>query len=495
MNNEQPTITNERGTVLPPAPGIEDNMRLQRIGIVVLVSFLLVAGSVSRFPAQEKEARTSLTLKEGPDLLAGLYGRLKGRRSPVVAVVERVRGAVVNIHSERTLRGSLPSDFTLTPSQSRVNGMGTGIVIDPRGYIVTNHHVIEDVSVIHVRTNDGASHSALVVARSPEMDLALLKIDPAGPLPVMPLGTASDLMVGETVVAIGNAYGYAHTVSAGIVSAIKRDVSLNKDMSYKSLIQTDASINPGNSGGPLLNINGELVGVNVAIRAGAQGIGFAIPVDSMIRVVADMLHARRRNTVYDGVFLRDRLDPIEDGLVRRVVVDHTDAASPAGAAGLKKGDIVEKVGDIRVACTFDFERALLERTSGEVVPITVRRQSREQRLEVTLAAPPRNHSGPNDLVWTKLGLRLRPINAELVSRVNSQLHGGLEVTAVDGDSAAARAGIRRGDILVGLHQWETVNLDNVAFVLGHPDLSSFNPLSFFIVRSGQVRRGWISQVN
>ena len=117
---------------------------------------------------------------------------------------------------------------------------------------------------------------------------------PATPLPVMPIGTASDLMVGETVIAVGNAYGYEHTVTMGIVSAVKRDVTLNKDIAYKALIQTDASINPGNSGGPLLNINGELVGVNVAIRAGAQGIGFAIPVDSMMRVVADMLRA---NTV------------------------------------------------------------------------------------------------------------------------------------------------------------------------------------------------------
>src|SRR5262249_1709871 len=163
-----------------------------------------------------------------------------------------------------------PDQLPLAPSLSRINGMGTGIVIDPRGYVVTNHHVVEDVSVLRVRLGDGTAVTAAVVARSQEHDLALLKIEVGRPLPTMPLGTAQDLMVGETVVAIGNPYGYEHTVSLGVVSAIKRDVSLNKDMSYKSLIQTDASINPGNSGGPLLNINGELVGVNVAIRAGAQ---------------------------------------------------------------------------------------------------------------------------------------------------------------------------------------------------------------------------------
>src|SRR5947209_16279705 len=177
--------------------------------------------------------------------------------------------------------------------------MGTDELVDPRGYTVTNQHVVEDVHVIRVRLNDGSTYSARVLARDPDADLALLKIDAGRLLPVMPFGTGKDLMVGETVIAIGNAYGYEHTVTVGVVSALKRDVTLNKEVSYKSLIQTDASINPGNSGGPLLNVNGELVGVNVAIRAGAHGIAFAIPVDSMIRVVTDMFKARRRQATYD----------------------------------------------------------------------------------------------------------------------------------------------------------------------------------------------------
>src|SRR5437868_185994 len=158
---------------------------------------------------------------------------------------------------------------------------------------------------LRIRLCDGSTHSAFVVARHPELDLAIIKIDAPTPLPVMPVGTASDLMIGETVIAIGNAYGYEHTVSVGVVSATKRDVSLNKDMSYKSLIQTDAAINPGNSGGPLVNVNGELIGVNVAIRAGAQGIGFAIPSDQMVRTVTDMLRNRRRTLTYDGLLCKD----------------------------------------------------------------------------------------------------------------------------------------------------------------------------------------------
>jgi serine protease Do len=412
-----------------------------------------------------------------------------------VDVVQRVRAAVVNIHSERTVHGPATAEFfALSPSQNRVNGMGTGIIIDPRGYIVTNQHVVEDVNVIRIRLSDGTSQSATVVARSQEADLALLKVDVGQPLPTMPLGTASDLMVGETVVAIGNAYGYEHTVSVGVVSAVKRDVTLNKDVSYKSLIQTDASINPGNSGGPLLNINGELIGVNVAIRAGAQGIGFAIPVDSMIRVVGDMLRMRRRQLTYDGLICRDRVEQTSEGPVRAVVVDRTEPNSPAASAGLRKGDALVQAGNVRVTCSFDVERGLLDRTAGEHVPLLIRRDGKDQHLDLVLQGADLARPASLDLVWSKLGLRLSPINAELVSRVNRQLHGGLEVLAVDSEGAAGKAGIRRGDILVGLHQWETLNLDNVAFVLTHPDLASFNPLSFYIVRGGQVRRGWLQQV-
>jgi serine protease Do len=168
-------------------------------------------------------------------------------------VVERVRAAVVNIHSERTAQQghATPELFSLAPSEHRINGMGTGVIIDPRGFIVTNQHVVDEVNVLRVRLSNGNTYPATVVARDHDADLALLKIETGKPLPTVPLGTAQDLMVGETVIAIGNAYGYEHTVTVGVVSALKRDVTLNKEVSYKSLIQTDASINPGNSGGPL----------------------------------------------------------------------------------------------------------------------------------------------------------------------------------------------------------------------------------------------------
>ncbi|MGL4549817.1 MAG: S1C family serine protease, partial [Gemmataceae bacterium] len=261
--------------------------------------------------------------------------------SPVADVVRRVKGAVVNIHSERSTKSSSSEElFSVAPSQNRVNGMGTGIIIDPRGYIVTNQHVVDDVSSLRVRLADGTTLSARVLARDTESDLALLKISPVKPLQVMPLGTASDVQVGETTIAIGNAYGYDHTVTVGVVSAIGRDVTLNREVRYKSLIQTDAAINPGNSGGPLINLDGELIGVNVAIRAGAQGIGFAIPVDQMIQMAGTMLARTHGGIAPAGLTVRDDLRG--PATTRTVVIERVDAA--AAKAGLRAGDVVTRVG-------------------------------------------------------------------------------------------------------------------------------------------------------
>ncbi len=311
----------------------------------------------------------------------------------------------------------------------------------------------------------------------------------------MPLGTATDLMVGETVIAIGNAYGYEHTVSVGIVSAVKRDVTLNKDMSYKSLIQTDASINPGNSGGPLVNVNGELVGVNVAIRAGAQGIGFAIPVDHMVRSVTEMLRGRRRGKTSDGLMCRDRLDNTTDACLRAVVVEEADG--PAAVAGVKAGDMLVQVGDVKIGCSFDVERAFLDHKSGD--SLGSRRAPAKPRGETRPGARRRRrHAQPAstlDLAWTKLGVHLAAIPADYVTRINRQLHGGMEIVSVRNDGAAAKAGLKKGDILVGLHQWETLSMDNVTYVLSHPELATFNPMSFFILRGGQVRRGNLPAIN
>jgi serine protease Do len=413
------------------------------------------------------------------------------RRSVIVQAVERAKPAVVNIHSERTTGGlTVPEPLETLPTQQRSNGMGTGIIIDPRGYIITNHHVVEDVSLLRVRLSDGTPHIARVVDREKEYDLALLKIDANRPLPIIPVGTSSDLMVGETVVAIGNAYGYEHTVTVGVISALNRDVTLNKEISYKQLIQTDASINPGNSGGPLLNIDGELVGVNVAIRAGAQGIGFAIPTDQMVQVVTDMLARRRKTDVSPGLGYRNRID-LRQSPPWSMEVERVEATGPAARAGIKNGDVIVRLGDVEVHNSLDFERALLNARPGDNFPIKVRRPDGEQQLALILQ-PSLSAGSPNDLAWRRLGVRLAPAPADVLARAGSKLNGGLLVTEVNLDGPGYRSGIQRGDVLVGLHKWETIDLESIRYVFEHQELATFYPLKLFLLRGGQVQKGYVA---
>jgi serine protease Do len=447
----------------------------------------VIVGLITLTPAlQTPFARVSATERE---ITAGK------RKDQVVDVYERVKGSVVNIHSERTV--STPSDdpFRQPVQPQRVNGMGTGIVLDPRGYILTNFHVVDDVHSLRVKLQDGTPYAARVLVTDKEADLALIKIDPTRPLPVISFGTSSDLMVGESVIAIGNAYGYEHSVTDGRVSFKGRDVSLNKDTGYKGLIQTSAPINPGNSGGPLLNVMGEVVGVNVAIRAGAQNIGFALPIDFVIGHASEMLGSRRRSGIRHGLIVQDRVsrESIESPARRAVVVEGIEPGSPAAVAGVKPGDVIEQVDDVSVITSIDLERGFLEKNAGAKVPLKVFRDKSSKDLELVLASASVVTSAkvvalaPVDLVWRKLGVKLNAVGAEAVAKANPQLHGGLLVTEVAAGSAAASAGVQKGDILVGLH-------DNVAYVLNHKDFATFQPLQFYLSRDGKLRNGTITGI-
>lgn len=416
------------------------------------------------------------------------------RETPLVRAIKRAKSSVVNIHSEKT---TYNGDALFPAGRGRkVNGMGTGIVIDLRGYVVTNYHVVHGVDALRVTLVNGETYEARTISYDRRQDLAIIKIDASEPLNVMPLGTSSDLMLGETVIAVGNAYGYEHTITSGIVSALSRDVEVNETQSYEDLIQTDASINPGNSGGPLLNLEGEVVGINVAIRAGAQRIGFAIPIDDARKIIAKLLSVEQLDNTYHGVSGRD----VKQGKERKFIVEAVDHNSPAEHAGLKSGDVVVKAGDINVIDSADFERALLGREAGEIVNLTVQRKNKTEVLDLTLmereipiASNSRagfesesvvraNMETVAEKTWRMLGLRLAELSNRAMSLSGTRYRGGIRVEAVRPGSVAQQNGIRRGDILVGLHVWETVSEDNVAYVLDHPKLDNFLPLKFYLVR-------------
>ncbi len=413
------------------------------------------------------------------------------RRDAMVNIVEKMKSTVVNIHSERTITSAIDDPFRGSQLQpQRVKGMGTGIVLDPRGYVVTNFHVIDDIQSIRVTLSDGRTVPARVIATDKKADLALVKIEPSFALPVVTLGTASDLLDAETVIAIGNAFGYEHSASVGHVAYKSRDVSLNKEISYHNLIQTTAPINPGNSGGPLFNKKGELIGVNVAIRAGAQNIAFAIPVDQMIERASEMLSSQRRQGTQLGINLKNHVDrPEEESAARRwVTIANLEEGSSAHGAGLKAGDIVEKVADIPVLTTIDVERGVLEKTAGTQVPIRVRRgKDIIEAMLMLKGSDSTTAMTPASQIARRMGLTLSSVGQEAVAKVDSQLRGGLLVTEVSFASPAARSGLQKGDVIIGFHLWEALNLDNVLFILNHKDLAKFNPVKTYFVRDGKVR--------
>jgi serine protease Do len=414
------------------------------------------------------------------------------RRTPVVDAIEKVHRSVVSISSEKKAASHSRWPFSAEENrQPRVNGMGSGVVIDGRGYILTNHHVVDRVQGIAVQLYDGTTYSATVLQFDPVLDLAVIKIDPVSPLTAVEIGTSSDLMVGETVVTIGNAFGYENTVSVGIISALHRDVTLSDDQVYRNLIQTDACINPGNSGGPLINIDGELIGINVAVRAGAQGIGFALPIDDVKRVAADLLSTRRLVSTWHGIVATDQRRGPNHG----VLVSDIQQGSPAEAAGLKPGDELVKVGDLRVTSALDVERGMIDAQPGRPVRVTVRRGAAETILPLDVRALPAFATDatvdPDDLVWRLLGMKTLAVSSEHVVAVSPKLRGGLYVQSVLPGGPAALASIQRGDILVGMNvgsrHWETIRPDNILYVLRQPEAVQAQSALFYVVRRNGIQ--------
>jgi serine protease Do len=406
------------------------------------------------------------------------------RETPLVQAIKRVRPSVVNIHSQKVVNAGDSSPA------GRMSGMGTGVVVDERGYIVTNYHVIEDVSSIRVTLVDGSSYAAEVVARDQDTDLAMLHVDAPGPLEIMPFGRSDDLMHGETVVAIGNAFGYEHTITQGIISELHRDVRLSATQpGYRDLIQTDASINPGNSGGPLINIDGEMIGLNVAIRAGAQGIGFAIPVDDVKRVLTKLMSVKRLRGTWHGIVSGS------DGQGVQVVVHQVEPGSPADRAGVKPGDRLLSVDGRQIHFPYDIERALLDKTARDEVAMRVTRADLEQDLRLALGQAPNTTATPrnDETAWTTLGIKLVPFaNPTELRKYASDLRGGMVIKDVRAGSPADQAGLSSGDILVGMHQFETVSESHVRYVLDLQQTGQLDRLAFHVVRDGRMYRGWLN---
>lgn len=388
-----------------------------------------------------------------PDPSAG-----SNRETPVVRAVRADGPAVVNVGSRYEIRRSPFPGFRMDPlfesffrdffepdmrKRQERSSLGSGVIIDGRkGLILTNAHVVAgagQADAITVTLQDERQFDARVAGMDAASDLALLQILTDQPLPEMKMGDSDDLMIGETVIAIGNPFGFSHTVTTGVISALNRSIR-TEDRVYHHFIQTDASINPGNSGGPLLNINGELIGINTAIYAKAQGIGFAIPINSAKRIIADLVEYGEVIPGWLGLIVQELdfrlaryMDLPRD--IGGVVAKEVESDSPAEKAGLESGDILLSMAGRKIASVPDYRMALRAFPSGEAVGLTIWRSNKQQTLSARTATFPSDRIP--DLIHRLFGIKAN----------DHPSAKGIVITEVKKGSHLAGIGVRPGDLI------------------------------------------------
>ncbi len=400
-------------------------------------------------------SRISLALALGLALFSGSAARANDpflRRTATVDVVQKVGPAVVNITTEQQAQTRQPRGFgnplfdrffqdLFEPSMRRpVQSLGSGVVIDALGRVLTNEHVIHGADTITVTLADGRELAAKLIGADPNNDLAVLQLAEPKDVPWVSPGTSAALFVGEPVIAIGNPFGLSNTVTTGVLSAVDRSLR-TEDRVFHGFLQTDASINPGNSGGPLLNAEGELIGVNTAIYQGAQGIGFAIPIDVAKRIVHELVTKGSVAPVWLGLDLQD-LEPAMIELMklpagqRGAVVSRVRTAGPGAKAGVQRGDVLMKIDAHPIRAAREFFEVLESSTAGQAHALLVLRNARPLTLRATAAEIPA--AVVAELATERLGMRL------------AFEKGVYRVAEVRPGSGAEKSGVQVGDFVRGI---------------------------------------------
>ena len=410
-------------------------------------------------------------------LLACLPAEASQRRSPVVIAVEKASPAVVNISTvvqERVSpffpfgRDDFFKDFfpDFFSGEYTRSSLGSGVIINgKKGYIITNHHVVARASEVKVITAEQEEYQAKILGTDPRSDLAVLQVEAGKTLPDIELGNSNDLMIGETVIAIGNPFGLSHTVTTGVISALERSVR-GEERVYRHFIQTDASINPGNSGGPLLDIDGELIGINTAIYQKAQGIGFAIPINKAKRIVDELIRAGEVRPLWLGLVIQELSPELQAHFAlskdeKGVLVSDVVEGGPAGKAGLKRGDIILTVEGNPVPSPEDYRNVLADYTPGDRLRLEVFRQGRMSAVDVEPSAFPLEMA--LELVDRRLGISVGKPDSHTQQRYG--IEGGVMIKDVRKGSEAGRIGLESGDLILKVNNETVANLDEFKKVI------------------------------
>lgn len=347
-------------------------------------------------------------------------------------------------------------------NEQRVQSLGSGVIIDSEGYVLTNNHVIEDVDEIQVNTLDGKTYDAKVVGTDSQTDIALIRFEPEEPVHAVPIGDSDTIEVGDWVMAIGNPFGFGHTVTVGVVSAKGRSyVMPTQELPYQDFIQTDASINPGNSGGPLLDIRGNLIGINavIASRTGqSAGIGFAIPINMIKSLLPDL---KEKGTVTRG-WLGVSIQTLDENLSQSMglksnkgaLISEIVADGPADRAGLLVGDVVVRFDKTDIKDSSHLSLTVASTPVGTNSTLVIIRDGKEKSFQVELGERPQDL---NDVKTSKgevvdLGMTVQDITPDIARQLDNNVEQGVVIAEIAPNSAADRAGLRRGDVILEVNQ-------------------------------------------
>ena len=406
-----------------------------------------------------------------------LYAGENIRETPVVKAFRKISPAIVNISTERIVsvrndpffgfgHGIFDEEESGT-RQYKATSLGSGVLIDADGFILTNDHVISKASKIIITLSDGKKFEGRLISTYPQKDLAVVKIDGDKPFPYIELGNSDDLMVGETTIAVGNPYGLEHTVTTGVLSAKNRSIESQGQVVFDNFLQTDAAINPGNSGGALLNLEGELIGINTAIIRQAQGIGFAIPVNTVKEVLEKLLDHRKINKTWFGAGLQTINESVakEKGIAayEGVLVTQIDKGSPAESSGLAAGDIIAEIDGNPIKSVLDYDRLMLRKKEGDEVKFAFFHEGRRRAGSIILTKPPK--PSPHDLALSKFGFDIRKLTTQDTKSLYIEVDDGLIVSKVTKSGPADQRGIETGDVIVQLGDYRVRTLDDIAVLL------------------------------